>query len=504
MAGSLVRRNVIANTAGKGWTALVSLAAVPVYLHFLGVEAYGLIAVFLSLTAIFSLFDLGLGTALNRQLAQRSLQAGEAQAMRDLVRTLEIIYWLVAVAIALLMLIAAPYIASYWIRPQGLAAESVAQTLMLMGVAIACLWPRALYVGGLAGLQQQVLLNVLGSAFAGLLHIGGAVIVWQVSSTLDALVMWHIVVGLLETLVTAVMLWRRLPPAQRRASFEVPLLVTVWRFAAGMTGISLTSVLLTQLDKVILSRLLTLEVFGYYSLAARAAAGLYYLVGPITTAVFPRLSQLAAQTDTRELARLYHRASQLVAAVIAPVTLVLALYAAEVLWLWTGDQEIAARTSGLLALLVLGTACNGLMSLPLAAQMAHGMTRLVVMANLVAVAVLAPLTWLMAARHGAMGAASVWLLLNVGYLLFLLPLMHRRMLPGHMRQWLVADVAAPFAAALAAGYTWKLVTGTAATYGGALLQVGGALLLSTLAALVAAAQLRASVFQWLARQRTAP
>jgi len=502
---SLVRRNVIANAAGKAWTAVVSLAAVPVYLHFLGVEAFGLIAVFLSLTAIFSLFDLGLGTALNRQLAQRSLQAGEAQVMRDLVRTLEIIYWLVAVAIALLMVFAAPLIANYWIRPQGIAADDVSRTLILMGVAIACLWPRALYWGGLAGLQHQVLLNVLTAVFAGLLHLGGAIVVWRVAASLDALIVWHIAVGLLETLVTAVVLWRRLPPgARRRARFDTGLFAQVWRFAAGMTGISLTSVLLTQLDKVILSRLLALDAFGYYSLASRAAAGLYYLVGPITTALFPRLSQLAVQSDTTELPRLYHRASQLVAAVIAPVTVVLVLFATEVLFLWTGDRAIAARTASLLALLVLGTACNGLMSLPLAAQMAHGMTRLVVIANLAAIIVLAPLTWFMAMRHGALGAAWVWLLLNVGYLFFLLPLMHRRVLPGHLRRWLTADAAAPFVAALIAGYAWKLVTGTPASYGGALLQVGGALLLSALAALAAAAQLRASVLQWLARQRTAP
>jgi O-antigen/teichoic acid export membrane protein len=76
-----------------------SLAVVPAYIHFLGIEAYGLIGFFLSLTAILQLLDLGLGTALNRQFSHHSAQSGKAREMRDLLRTLEIIYWLIGIAI---------------------------------------------------------------------------------------------------------------------------------------------------------------------------------------------------------------------------------------------------------------------------------------------------------------------------------------------------------------------------------------------------------------------
>src|SRR5882762_2609266 len=124
---SIVRRNIIANVAGKGWAALLSLMAVPIYIHFLGIEAFGLIGFFLSLMAILSLLDLGLGTALNRQFAQYSMQLGRAQEMHDLLRTLEIIYWLIGVAIGVTLVALAPMIATYWLKPQQLSAEIVGQ-----------------------------------------------------------------------------------------------------------------------------------------------------------------------------------------------------------------------------------------------------------------------------------------------------------------------------------------------------------------------------------------
>ena len=113
---------------------LLSLATVPIVIHFLGIEAYGLIGFFLSLMAILSLFDLGLGTALNREFAQYSVQPEKAQEMHDLLRTLEIIYWLVGIAIATTMTILAPVIAAYWIQSQQLAEETVTQALTMMGM----------------------------------------------------------------------------------------------------------------------------------------------------------------------------------------------------------------------------------------------------------------------------------------------------------------------------------------------------------------------------------
>ncbi|MEN8215666.1 MAG: hypothetical protein ABFS56_04685 [Pseudomonadota bacterium] len=63
---SQIKLNIIANFAGKAWTVLMSLAFVPLYIKFIGVEAYGLIGFFVTLQAVFGLLDLGLSTTLFR------------------------------------------------------------------------------------------------------------------------------------------------------------------------------------------------------------------------------------------------------------------------------------------------------------------------------------------------------------------------------------------------------------------------------------------------------
>ena len=59
----------------------------------MGIEAYGLAGISLSLMMIFSIPNLGLSTTLNRELERSSAQQGKSQVRRDLARTLQVVYW---------------------------------------------------------------------------------------------------------------------------------------------------------------------------------------------------------------------------------------------------------------------------------------------------------------------------------------------------------------------------------------------------------------------------
>jgi len=156
---SLIKQNIIANFGGKAWTALMSLAFVPLYIKFMGIESYGLVGIFASLLALFGILDMGLSTTLNREMARLSALPDKAREMRNLVRTLELPYWAVAVFIGIAVICLSGPIAHYWVKADKLTPATVKQALMIMGGVVAFRWPVSLYSGGLMGLQKQVLLN---------------------------------------------------------------------------------------------------------------------------------------------------------------------------------------------------------------------------------------------------------------------------------------------------------------------------------------------------------
>jgi O-antigen/teichoic acid export membrane protein len=452
---SQVKLNAAANILGRGWSALLGFAFIPLYIRLLGIEAYGMIGFFSTLQAVFALLDMGLSTTLNREVARLSAQEATAPQQRDLVRTLEVVYWGAALLIAAVVTFAAPLIATHWITVERLPPHVVEQTLMMMGVVIAMQFPFTLYQGGLAGLQRQVLLNaivVLGAT----LRFAGVVPVLLFKPTLVAFFGWQLLVSAIQTTLAAGLLWRVLPSGPM-ARFRSALLRNVWRFAAGMTGISITVVVLVQMDKVILSKLLPLERFGYYALASTIGGGLYMIISPLFTAVFPRFSQLIATGDERELAHLYHRASQAMAVILMPVALMVAVFAREGVLAWTRDANVAARTQWLVVLLTLGTALNGLMTVPYALQLASGWTRLTLVGNVVAIALLAPLNILLTHQYGEIGAAAVWVALNAGYVLISLQIMHRRLLVHELASWYRDDVGVPTLATIVTVFVARFV-----------------------------------------------
>jgi len=452
---SVIKQNIIANFGSKAWQALMSLAFVPLYIKFMGIESYGLIGLFISLQAVFSLMDMGLSTTINKELARLSVLTGKMQEMRDLVRTLELLYWGIAVLIGLVVVNLAGPIAHYWVKTDELSPETVQNTLIIIGWVMAFEWPLSLYSGGLMGLQKQVLLGGIHVFASTLKSLGAVLVLWLISPTIQAFFLWQIFTSMAYTTMTAIYLWRQLPRTDQRSHFRKDLLHRIWRFAAGMTGISVTTIVLTQADKIILSKILPLRVFGYYTLATVVASTLYYFIGPVYSALFPRFSQLVSSQDQNSLSDLYHRGCQLMSVMILPAAIVVSLFSREILLLWTGDPATVEKAHIIVSILIVGTALNGIMTLPYGLQLAHGWTKLTLNTNLVASLIMVPLIYFLALKYGAAGAASAWVFLNAGYMLISIQIMHSRLLKGEQWRWYFNDTALPVVSALIIAISWR-------------------------------------------------
>lgn len=484
-----IAHNLIANLAGKAWTSAMGLLFIPAYVRLMGIESFGLIGVFASVTALISILDLGLSPTLSRELARLSAVAARetSREARDLVRTLEIVFWATGVVICIGLIVAAPLLARHWITAPTLGHETVWRAFALMGVIIAVQWPSSVYDGGLTGLQNQVRLNLVRIVMVTVQNVGALLVLSFVSPSILAYFTWQVIVAVAQTLALRTSLWACMPTGPGPA-LRFELLRKHSRFAAGMTGITLTSIILTQADKIVLSKFVPLDTFGYYTLASTVAYALTFVVMPFFSALFPRFSQLfAGEVDETELSQLYHRSAQFVAALVLPAAAVLTLFSDKLLFLWTGNPEIVAHTAPLARLLAVGSCLNALMFVPYLLQVSSGWTRLAVVKNIVAIAILVPLLTWGVSRYGATAGALAWIALNLGYVIFEIPLMHRRLLAREMWRWYLGDLMLPamvvlaisllsralFPASAGALHTlaWLVGTGTAALLASSIVMV---------------------------------
>jgi O-antigen/teichoic acid export membrane protein len=490
---------LLVTIGGSGVAALMQVAFVPVYIHVLGMEAWGLVGFYLTLQAALQVLDFGLSPTVSRELARFSAQPDKAADARDLVRTLEVGYWAIGLAIGLAVTLAAPWLALHWLRPASLPTKVVVQGVTLAGVVLALQWPLSFYQGGLVGLQRQVALSVLQVSIATLRATGAVAVLWFVSPTILAYLIWQAVVGAIHVTVTTGLLWRSLPAAPAKPTVRLGLVRQVARFAAGMTGIGVSALLLTQADKLVLSRLVPLDTFGQYILAGTVAAGLTIVITPIFNIVFPHLSMLAGSVTSSALAVHYHRASQAMAVLLTPLALLIVFFADDLLRLWTGNATLAAQVAPMARLLVAGTALNGLMHLPYALQLAHGWTGIGLRINLLLIVMLVPAVAVAALRFGAVGAAATWCGLNILYMVVAVPLTHRRLVRGHAGRWFVHDVLIPAAGAAAVIGVAKLAAPAPLSLGVAAVLLPGSLALALVVAGLSAGQVRSAVRSELIR-----
>ena len=96
-----VRLNVFANLFGQGWRTAMGIVFVPFYIAILGIEAYGLIAIFTLLQAWLTILDMGMRPTLNREMARFLGGAHDAQSIRNVLRTMELLAVVVAWSIGL-------------------------------------------------------------------------------------------------------------------------------------------------------------------------------------------------------------------------------------------------------------------------------------------------------------------------------------------------------------------------------------------------------------------
>ena len=415
----------------------------PVYIKQLGIEAFGLIGFFVVLQAWLSILDIGMTPTLNREVARYRTGAHHPQFILDLVRTFEILCAGLALITSSVLYLTSDWITAHWLNSTTIPAEAVSKSMTLIGLVISLRLFEGLYRGGLLGFEKHGWLNIALATLATFRGLGAVVVLAWLSPTIHAFFLWQVFISFATVLIFSWALRRNLPSTKTRASYSSQSLRVVWKFSSGIFVTSILALLLTNTDKLLLSKLLSLEEFGVYTFSFVVAGVLSIFIGPISQSYYPRLTGLAARGDERAVATAYHQGSQLMTIMLVPAGLLLVAFSHTIVLIWTGNLFLAESASGIVSVITLGTILNGLMHIPYMLQLANGWPTLAARANFAAVLALVPAIIFVVPIYGALGAAWIWCALNAVYILVSIPLMHVRLLRGHAIDWYIRDTLYP-------------------------------------------------------------
>ncbi|MES2294219.1 MAG: oligosaccharide flippase family protein [Pseudomonadota bacterium] len=436
-----LKQNLIANYVSQFYVMGVGVVMAPVYLSYMGQEAYGLIGFFTVMGAWFQLLDIGLTPTLVRETARFRGGAISVNALRSMLRALELFFGVVSVAGGAAIVLLAKPIATHWLKVEYLPVSEVAWAVALMGMAIPLRWISGLYRGVVNGFERQVWLGGYNITIATLRFVGVIGIFKTLGAAPENFFAYQLVVAAVELAGLAVMTYRlvhRGSVARERFSWK-PFLANL-SFSLTIAFTATVWLALMQTDRMVLSKTLTLSAYGVFSIAIVAAATVSALGAALGQAVLPRLTKFVAEGDIAGMTALYRNATQVTCVIAAPVVATLAFFAEPVLRTWTGKPFVAHQAAPILCLYVIGNGWVSLCAFPYYLQYAKGNLRLHLIGNVIQILLVVPVIFLVAKKFGPVGTGAVWALSNGLYFLAYVPIVHSRFFPGNHWKWLLRDI----------------------------------------------------------------
>lgn len=438
-----LRKNIIFNYASQLYVTGLGILILPLYIKYMGAEAYGLVGFFTMLQAWFAMLDLGLTPTISRETARYFGGSMSSLNYRQLFRALNVIFIVIALLGGFTLILLADLITQKWLKFQNLSMEDVIVCVQIMGLSVALRWMSGLYRGVITGAEQLVWLSGFNAIIATLRFII-VFITMRIFGFTPLVFFFHQLGVIIIEIVFLCWKTNQLLPKKdvlkTKIGWSIQPIGPVLKFSLSIAFTSMVWVLVTQTDKLVLSGILPLGEYGHFTLAVLVASGIMIISGPVSGAIMPRMASLYAQGNISELIRVYRNSTQLVSVIAGTASLVIAFFPEMLLFAWTGDKALTDSVAPILRLYVLGNALLAVGAFPYYLQYALGNLRYHLIGNALMVVFLLPSIIWAAKNYGGTGAGYVWLGLNLSYFIVWVSYVHNKLMPNLNPEWITKDI----------------------------------------------------------------
>jgi len=401
----MVARNTAWNLLGQVAPAIAAVFTVPILIHGLGTERFGVLTLIWLVVGYFSIFDLGLGRALTQLLAER-LGRDDHASIPPLVWTalgMMGCLGLVGTGVAALL---APALQHGLKMPAGLRVETL-HAIYLLALSVPVVVSTAGLRGVLEARQRFDLANVVRLA-SGVFTYVGPVLALVFSHSLVAITIVLLAGRMVTWAAYLVMCARELPELRRRVAFDSAYVRPLLRVGGWMTVSNVVGPFLVYLDRFLIATLIGAAAVAYYVTPFEIVTRLLMLPWAFAGVLFPLIASTFAPNPDHS-ARLFSRGIRLILLTLFPFVLCAIAFAHEGLSLWVGES-FAAHSEVVLRWLAVGVFANGIVQVPFATIQAAGRPDLTARIHLIELPLYVPTLWWMAHRWGIDGAAVAWTL----------------------------------------------------------------------------------------------
>ena len=346
--------------ASKSGGVIVGVFVLPWYQRLLGPDAFGLVALILSLQAFLLMLDLGTSTLVGRDVAITKNARGHLLTWRAAVCLLHIVYsGLLILAISVNVFFDSPLPTL-----QVVLCTVLFWSLTVQNVGQSALLAKRQYA--VAGSIQVV--GVLGRAAITIF------VLTHVSAELEKFLLAQAFISVVQMMVTSWFCRKAL--AQENQPFNIRMthaqIVAIARRGAPLVLFGLSGAAVLQLDKIIIPMFVSPAALASYFLAsALCLAPISVLAGPVNQYFFPGIIESINNQDAEQTLKHLKRLIFFICAVVAIPSVILWLGREPIVNMWLHQQPISSEVVRYVEILLPGIALGALGYVPFNILVAH-------------------------------------------------------------------------------------------------------------------------------------
>jgi len=402
--GSALARNALLNFLGQGILVLIGIVTIPFIIRGLGVDRFGLLSLAWVVLGYFTAFDLGMGRATTKYIAE-ALGKGHDGQVPEFLWTAVTIQGIFGLGGALLLWAITPFLVTRVLNiPPELTAEA-RNTFYMLAPGIPVVLIFGSFSGALEALQRFNLVNAVrvpSSALTFLLPLAGLGLGFGLPGIV-ALLLVARSIALLFLLAIDL----RVLPQIRKFSASFTIFYRLFAYGGWVTVSGIIGPILVYLDRVLIGSLLTIAAVSFYTAPYEAVTRLWIIPFSLTMTLFPAFSTLEGSGDRHRIGVLFGRSIKYTLLALGPITVLLVLFAKEALQIWLGgDFPLASST--VLQFLAVGVLINSLAQVSYALLQGVGRPDITAKFHLLELPIYIGIAWFSIRHWGIAGAGAAW------------------------------------------------------------------------------------------------
>lgn len=397
-------RNILINLLGQGTPLIAAAICIPVLISGMGTDRFGVLTIAWMVIGYFSLFDLGLGRALTRSVAEK-LGLGDTAIIPRLIWTALLLMSALGVFAGILIAATTDLLV---LRVLAIPVQYRHETTVAFWL-LALSVPFVIITTGLRGVMeayQRFDLTNLVRIPMGIWTFAGPLLVFPWSRQLDWVVAVLVAGRLLTTVWHVLLVFKVVPALRQHIHIDKTLIRPLLAFGGWMSVSNVISPMMVYMDRFFIGSVIGIGLVAYYTTPYEVIFKLNVIPEAVFGVLFPLMTAQLANSQ-KSGGGLFSLSVKLMAASMFPAALVIVLLSHDFLLWWVGP-DFALRSTLVMQIFAIGIFINCMSKVSYNLVQAKGRADLTAKIHMFELPIY--IAVLMAALHlfGIVGAALAW------------------------------------------------------------------------------------------------